>query len=124
VTDSQALGLLLVLFAFAGAKRRTLSLVSLRELAARHGFPDPDLAAAVAMAESGGYASAVGDFGTSFGLWQIHTPAHPQFRFTDLFDVDNNARAALAISNKGTNWKPWSTFNDGKHLKYLRRPAS
>lgn len=77
------------------------------------------MAAAIAMAESGGNATAVGDGGTSFGLWQIHTPAHPEYRPADLFNPDVNARAAFAISNGGVDWSPWSVFKDGSYRRYL-----
>lgn len=122
----QNVGILLVLLLLAGSRAgRFLTLAKLRELARAAGFPDPILAAAVAMAESGGNARAMGDLGlggfgfTSFGLWQIHTPAHPQFRTVDLFDPLTNAKAALAISQNGAKWTDWSTFNHGDHLKYM-----
>lgn len=112
---------LLAFASYRAAARHGLSLAQLRELAARHGFPDPRLAAAIAMAESGGNPSAVGDvtLGGSYGLWQIFTKAHPQHRAVDLFDPDYNARAAFEISKGGTDWTPWSTFNQGLHVRYL-----
>lgn len=101
------------------------TLAQLRDLAAVTGFPDPSLAAAVAMAESGGDASIVGDGGTSFGLWQIHTPAHPEYASAPLFDAATNARAAFAISQRGADWSPWSTFTSGRYRAYLAAaPAS
>lgn len=96
----------------------TFSLAGLQILATSVGFPDPALAASVAMAESGGHTDAVGDSGTSFGLWQIHTPAHPEYTEAELMDATANARAAYKISSGGTNWKPWSTFNSGAYLAY------
>ncbi len=117
---------LLLLFLLAKSRAsKFLSLDELRALARQAGFPDPILAAAVAMAESRGNARAMGDFGlgglgfTSFGLWQIHTPAHPEFRFVDLFDPATNARAAMAISKNGAKWTDWSTFNHGDYLRYM-----
>lgn len=128
----QNVGFLLVLLLLASSRAaKFLTLAKLRELARAAGFPDPILAAAVAMAESGGNARAMGDFGlgpggrrgafgfTSFGLWQIHTPDHPEFRSVDLFDPLTNAKAALAISKNGAKWSDWSTFNHGDHLKYM-----
>lgn len=115
--------LLALVVVLAGARRKVLSLAQMRELARRVGFPDPNLAAAVAMAESGGNALAVGDFGRSFGLWQIHTPAHPQFNAQSLFDPDYNARAALAVSKNGTNFGPWTMFKNGGYKKYLGAAA-
>ncbi len=86
-------------------------------LAASVGFPDPRLAAAIALAESGGDDQAVGDQGTSFGLWQIHIPAHPEYQPAALLVPEDNARAALAISRYGVNWSPWSTYRSGAYLR-------
>lgn len=92
-----------------------MTLQQLRELAAQVGFPNPSLAAAIAMAESSGNPLAVGDGGTSFGLWQIHVPDHPEYHASSLGDPLYNAQAAYAISRGGSNWSPWSTFNKGPH---------
>lgn len=100
------------------------SLDELRQLAEQAGFPDPSLAAAVAMAESGGYAGAVGDQGTSFGLWQIHVPAHPEYKGKEtlLADPTFNAGAAMAISQRGTNWSPWTTYKTGAYQRWMPSP--
>lgn len=37
----------------------------------------------------------------------------------DLFDADENAKAAYAISNNGKSFGPWSTYTDGSYEKYL-----
>lgn len=109
-----------------------MDLAQLRALAVAHGFPDPDLAAAVAMAESSGDPCALGDPhmppdctvppvgpSTSFGLWQIHVPAHPEYDPGQLFDPDYNATAAFAISSGGINWHPWSAYTHGKYVQFL-----
>lgn len=119
VSRSSGAVLLALVVLFAGARKKVLSLAQTRELAAKVGFPDPDLAAAVALAESGGNALAVGDFGRSFGLWQIHTPAHPEYSGQSLFDPDYNAHAALAISKQGADWSPWTTFRNGAYKRFL-----
>ena len=66
-----------------------------------------DMAAAVAMAESGGRSDAVNnnnnDGSIDRGLWQINSVHGKQ----STFDPMNNARAAVGISNGGTNWRPW-----------------
>ncbi len=118
--DWSSLLLLGVLTQFVVRKmtKGRLTLAQLVELAKSVGFPDPELAAAVAMAESGGSELALGDGGTSFGLWQIHTPAHPQYNGQSLFERDYNARAAFAISQQGKNWRPWTTFRNGMYLRY------
>lgn len=106
-----------------------LTFSELRDLAVKHGFPDPDTAAAVAMAESSGDPHAEGDrdpaIGPSRGLWQINInrKAHPEYATANLFDPDVNAQAAFAVSSGGTNWKPWSTFNSGAYKKYMPAPA-
>jgi Lysozyme like domain len=97
-----------------------MSLADLRSLAASVGFPDPDLAAAVAMAESSGNPFAVGDGGTSFGLWQIHVPDHPEFDRSSLLTAAYNAHAALLISKSGTDWSPWSAFRYGRYKQFMR----
>ena len=103
-----------------------MNLPALRALAASVGFPAGalDMAAAIAMAESGGDPGAVGDGGTSFGLWQVHVPAHPEYTAQELLDPTENARAALAISRGGSDWTPWSTFNNGAYRRYLRAGAA
>lgn len=114
---------LALLFLSKGATAKAipskLSLPQLRELARSAGFPEPNVAAAVAYAESGGNPGAIGDGGQSFGLWQIHLPAHPQYKGTNLLDPLVNARAAILISKSGTDFKPWTTFRNGAYLKYL-----
>lgn len=102
---------------------KALTFAQLRALATAAGFPDPRLAAAVAMAESGGKAWIIvpePKGGPSFGLWQIHLSDHPQFRGVDLLDPATNARAALEISRNGADWSPWSTYKNGLHKPYLQ----
>lgn len=71
------------------------------------------MAAAIAMAESGGNSAAYDqDSNGSIdrGLWQINSVHGSQ----SSYDVMTNARAAIAISNNGTNWRPWCTaYSDG-----------
>jgi phage-related protein len=90
-----------------------------------------NIAASVALAESGGRVSAAGDVGlggsgpTSFGLWQIHTPAHPQYSSSRLAsDPLYNARAAVAVAEGGRNFEPWSTFKSGAYRQFLSQVAS
>lgn len=98
-----------------------LNLDELRTLAAQVGFPDPNLAAAVAMAESGGYVEAVGDVdkGKSVGLWQINLPSHPTYDARRLTEATYNATAALEISKRGADWTPWTAYNSGAYKQYL-----
>jgi hypothetical protein len=96
-----------------------LNFTAIRSLADSVGFPDADLAASVALAESGGVTNAVGDSGHSLGLWQINIPSHPEVDPAQLFDPTYNARAALQISRNGTNWNPWTTYRTGAYQKYM-----
>lgn len=107
---------------------RMLTLVELRELAVRHGFPDPDTAAAVAMAESRGRPDAANVVTNpkpgnlperSFGLWQINTLVHREYDEQRLLDPEYNAQAALAISSGGTVWRWWSTYSDGTYRRFM-----
>jgi len=77
------------------------------------------VAAAVAMAESGGNSQATDNDSNGSvdrGLWQINSIHGAQ----STYDVMGNARAAVAISNNGSNWSPWVTYNTGAYRKYLQ----
>jgi soluble lytic murein transglycosylase-like protein len=101
--------------------RKATALPGIVAIARAAGFPYPELAAAVAMAESGGNPNAVGDLylGGSYGLWQINSKAHPQYSVAMLFDPAYNARAAFEISKGGNDWSPWTTFRTGAYRQYL-----
>lgn len=107
-----------------------LTIEDLRALAASVGFPDPDTAAAVAMAESGGIPGATAIITKpaagnlperSFGLWQVNTLAHPEFDEGRLLDPVYNANAALLISRQGTDWKHWSVFTTTDPARSYKR---
>jgi Lysozyme like domain len=94
--------------------------------AANAGFTGPDLqvAVAVALAESSGYADVVGDLlvtpGGSVGLWQINLKAHPQYSQAQLMDPQTNANAAYSIySAAGNQFTPWSTYTNGAYASYI-----
>jgi len=110
----------------------------LKELALSVGFNEKNasIAAAVAMAESSGYSSndtiksglyaRTGE--TSYGLWQINMTGDlgpdriKKFglsSYKDLYDPVINARAAFKLSG-GSNWGPWTTYDNGKYLPYLK----
>ncbi len=98
----------------------------------RAGFRGNDLATAVAiaMAESGGNASAYNGQGLdrSHGLWQInvHPNANPHYASWNLNDPYQNARAAFELYSS-SGFKPWTTYtghftggaNQAPYLKYL-----
>lgn len=83
-------------------------------------------AGAIAMAESGGGLGSWSpnpDGNTNWGAWQIDNPSAG-----DLLTLDGNARAAIARSNNGRNWCPWSTWDgrgcagggyDGRYRQYM-----
>jgi LysM repeat protein len=71
---------------------------------------DAFMAAEIAMAESGGnqYALSPTD---DYGYWQINA-SHGSLA---TFNAIGNAQAAIQISDDGTNWTPWTTFNTGAY---------
>jgi hypothetical protein len=76
------------------------------------------LAAAIALAESSGNPNAENHNtnGTiDRGLWQVNSIHGAQ----STFDILANAQAAVAISNGGTNFGPWTTYNTGAYKPFL-----
>lgn len=71
------------------------------------------IAAEIAEAESGGNATAISPTNDR-GLWQINYPSHGPILAT--FNPDGNARAAIEISDNGTDWQPWTTFQTGAYI--------
>lgn len=103
-----------------------LSSADIAKVASSAGFEGDDLATAVAvaLAESSGNPSAVGDLnitpGGSIGLWQVNLKAHPEYSADELTDPQTNANAAFAIYQAaGGTFRPWSTFNSGAYLAHL-----
>jgi hypothetical protein len=89
-----------------------------------------NIAAAVAIAESGGDPKNRGpqtgtntDGSVDWGLWQINNKAHPDKypngSEQDMLDPNKNCRAAIEISSNGTNWRPWTTYNTNKYRDFL-----
>ena len=74
--------------------------------------------AGIAMAESGGNASAtaVTPHERSIGIMQVNTKVHA---FSDecLRSLGCSVAVAWKISNQGTSWDPWSVFTSGAYLK-------
>jgi hypothetical protein len=76
------------------------------------------LAAAVALAESGGNPHSTDDDGNGSvdrGLWQINSVHGAQ----STYDIAGNVKAAIAISDNGANFGPWVTFQTGAYRKFL-----
>lgn len=95
------------------------------------GFPDNEiaLAVAIALAESGGNARAhnANPPDDSYGLWQINMlgalgPARRvQFGIKsndELYDPVTNARAAFMV-RRGQGWNAWSVYANGRYKRYL-----
>lgn len=98
---------------------KQLSRATLLVIARAAKFPDPKLAVAIALAESGGVTNAVlrNEREYSVGLWQINTNVHP-YTPEAMADPTQNALAAFAISKGGTDWRPWSTYKNGAYKKF------
>ena len=116
----------------------TLSDQQIAQYAYNAGFRGDSLntAVAVALAESHGNPSNIGDvglqngtWGPSVGLWQIRslnpghgTAAEQALRNQqDNLDPATNAQHAYAISQQGTNFGPWSTYTNGAYRQYTDR---
>lgn len=79
-------------------------------------------AAAIALAESGGKATARNhsSIEDSRGLWQINTYAHPWALSMNLYDPLQNAKAAVRVYNSNSRtFNPWSVYKSGAYKKYL-----
>lgn len=85
------------------------------------------VAVAVAFAESSGNPEVVNYLGC-VGLWQIyskvHIKAHPQWTVEWLKVPANNAAAMMVLSDKGTNWKPWSAYTNGSYLIHMAKATA
>jgi lysozyme-like protein len=82
---------------------------------------DTATARAVCMAESGGDPNAYGvnTNGTSdAGLLQINSIHIDLISLDDRFNPTLNVAAAYEIY-KGSGWRAWSVFNNGRYLKFL-----
>lgn len=98
---------------------RGMTRQAILEIAKKVGFPDPKLATAIALAESGGIPGALvrSSREYSVGLWQINTLVHP-YTVDDMKDPTKNALAALQISKGGKDWQPWSAYTSGKYQQF------
>lgn len=104
----------------------TLTYAQLEGLWIKAGGPKSvaPVAAAIALAESGGRADALnpndnGGRQSSFGLWQIsngtHTPPSPHWA-----DPATNASLAVAkFKGAGNSFSPWGTYDSGAYRAYM-----
>jgi hypothetical protein len=80
---------------------------------------DPDVMAAIAMASSGGKfreSRKRGDGSVTRGLWQISS-VHG-FADLDLFDADDNARAAARVYARG-GYAAWGSYSSGAYAEHM-----
>jgi len=116
-----------IIVGHARAYTMNLTAAQIAQVAANAGFAGADLATAVAiaLAESGGDPSVIGDKtlapsnGPSYGLWQINigSSANPQYAGENLLDPQTNANIAFEMySAKG--FRPWSTYTSGQYGMY------
>jgi hypothetical protein len=93
------------------------------------------VAAAIAMAESGGNPNAHNATppDDSYGLWQINMlgamgpDRRKQFGISTndaLYNPATNAKAMKALSQDGGNFNPWSTYTNQSYRKYLDNKVS
>jgi hypothetical protein len=109
----------------------TLTQAQIAQVARAAGLPgDPDVWAAVAMAESSGRTDIVNEIGC-VGLWQINQPvhvkAHPQWTVAWLQNPMNNAKAAKEIY-RSQGWGAWEAYtgkdgrgSDGPWRNYYKK---
>jgi hypothetical protein len=102
------------------------------------GGPDnyADVAAAIAEAESSGDSTRINNTAYpskpnysppkpgnkpeySVGLWQVNIYVFKQYTEAQMLDPAKNAAAAVAISDHGVNFNPWTTFKNGAYLGHL-----
>lgn len=93
---------------------------------------DSIIAVAVALAESSGDDTAIGDvslqttqWGPSVGIWQIRT-LNAEMGTGSLRDINalkgnpaHQARAMASISGSGRDWSPWTAYNRGIYERFL-----
>jgi hypothetical protein len=109
----------------------TLNQAQIAQVARTAGLPgDPDVWAAVAMAESSGRTDVINSIGC-VGLWQINQPVHvkrhPQWTVAWLQNPVNNAKAAKEIY-RSQGWNAWEAYtgpdgrgSDGPWRQYYRK---
>jgi hypothetical protein len=111
----------------------TLNAFNVAAIARGAGLPSSAIptAVAIAKAESGFVVEATGDvalqdnkWGPSIGLWQIRSlrADYGTGRTRDGSKLELpgfNARSMVKISNGGTDWSAWSTYNSGAYKKHL-----
>lgn len=102
-----------------------LTVPQIAQLASNVGIPGGETmftCCAIALAESSGRTDAVNqnsDGSTDKGEWQINTVHDDKLPGADRFDPNVNAQLMAMISSNGTDWSPWSTYNNGAYLAHM-----
>lgn len=86
------------------------------------------IAAAIALAESGGNPGALNTTDnngtqTSVGLWQVSNGTH-EYPSSWLTPAGNAKEAVAKYNGAGDTFKPWGTYDSGAYLNYLPGGAS
>lgn len=106
----------------------TFSNKEIAQIAVNNGFPGNNRQAlitcvCIARAESGGNPDAINRANSNGtidrGLWQINSVHDAKMAGADRFDPNVNAKLMIEISSGGTNWQPWSTYNNGMYKQFL-----
>jgi hypothetical protein len=96
---------------------------SVEDMITRYFGKDAKVAIAVAKAESGLRADALGDTNTKYpsaGIFQIRLLPERQITKEQMFSAEHNIEYAKMLFDK-SGWKPWSAYNNGAYLKHLTK---
>ena len=79
---------------------------------------------AVALAESQGWTKAVlinTDCSRDRGVWQINSKWHSEVSDDQAFNPVTCAQQTARISSNGTDWTPWTTYQNGAYNQFMSR---
>jgi murein DD-endopeptidase MepM/ murein hydrolase activator NlpD len=101
-----------------------LTVTQTKNFASQAGFTGQGLniIVAIAQAESGLNTAARGvnsDGSIDRGIVQINSKWHAEYSDACAYEPSCAMRAAYQISNKGTNFTPWSTYTSGAYKQFL-----
>jgi lysozyme-like protein len=94
------------------------------------GFPDNQIATAVAVSIAENRSGAIDAVGGpnpngtyDYGMWQINEGAHLGLfeRFPRWWSVENANMAKAVWDGAGGSWNPWTTFRTGAYKAYMAR---